>query len=136
MRFLKNKVLWLTIYAIGVTSVFPPINPAHPLAVDPSRVVKLINDLNIKYSFGSPTLWHKIADYCIRSRSTLDSLKKIFMAGAPVPRATISKVKRIAPHSESFTPYGATEALPVTLIAGGDILKHPDVSAVSGEQGT
>ena len=122
--------------AIGVTSVFPPLDPARPLAVDPLRVVKLVKDLSIKYSFGSPTLWLKIAEYCIRSRATLGSLERIFMAGAPVPPSTIEKVRRIAPNSESFTPYGATEALPVTLVSGTEVLKNPAIAASSGEVGT
>jgi acyl-CoA synthetase (AMP-forming)/AMP-acid ligase II len=45
-------------------------------------------------------------------------------------------VKAACPQAESFTPYGATEALPVTVAAAAELRQHPPVLAVSGEQGT
>ncbi|MCO6429242.1 MAG: alpha/beta fold hydrolase [Deltaproteobacteria bacterium] len=121
--------------ANGICSVFPPINASKPLAVEPARVEKLIQDLDIHYSFGSPTLWNKIAEYCIRTRSTLPSLEKIFMAGAPVSAEILEKVTKAAPSAALATPYGATEALPVTLCKAEDVLDHDPARAESGEFG-
>lgn len=121
---------------LGVGSVFAPLNPSKPLALDPSKITRMISDLNIQFSFGSPTLWRKIGEYCVRTGLTLASLKAIFMAGAPVPIATIETVKRIIPQGECYTPYGATEALPVTRIAGEEILRANLKPANSGGQGT
>jgi acyl-CoA synthetase (AMP-forming)/AMP-acid ligase II/pimeloyl-ACP methyl ester carboxylesterase len=122
--------------ASGVTSVFPPLDPAQPLKVDAGKVVSVIKDLEIDYSFGSPTLWNKIGEYCVRTKNELPSLKKVFMAGAPVPQEVISRVRSIAPHGEVFTPYGATEALPVTYISGSDVLGTEPLPACGGEVGT
>ncbi len=122
--------------ALGITSVIAPLNPSKPLELDPRKVTQIINDLGINYSFGSPTLWRKIAEYCFRSRQSLLSLEKIFMAGAPVPESTVGLLKDVVPNGESFTPYGATEALPVTLISGQEILDLKRQPAKSGEQGT
>lgn len=125
----------------GVTSVFPPIDPAAPLALDPSKVVKIIQDLNITYSFGSPTLWRKIAEYCMRVRTTLPTLKRVFMAGAAVPRDTVRIVTECLGEDPLnrglvFTPYGATEALPVTVAPGHEVFSHKGESATTGEIGT
>jgi acyl-CoA synthetase (AMP-forming)/AMP-acid ligase II/pimeloyl-ACP methyl ester carboxylesterase len=121
---------------LGVASVVAPIDPKHPLSLDPDLIVKIIDDLSIQQSFGSPTLWNKIADFCLRSRRTLPSLKRIFMAGAPVPLEVVQKVQQLLPNGQAFTPYGATEALPVTLIAAHELEALTPVPAVSSELGT
>ncbi|MCB0319981.1 MAG: AMP-binding protein, partial [Bdellovibrionales bacterium] len=108
--------------ANGVCSVFPNIDPSRPLSLDPERVLKIIHDLEVNYSFGSPTLWNKISEYCVRAGDSLGSLEKIFMAGAPVPRSVLSRVQEVLGESgEVFTPYGATEALPVTLASAAEL---------------
>lgn len=122
--------------ALGVCSVFPQIDSSRPLSLEPARVVKIIQDLGIHYSFGSPTLWDKISEYCVRHGEQFTSVKKVLMAGAPVPSSTLSRVQSILPHGEACTPYGATEALPVTMISAREILAASPVSAIGGEVGT
>lgn len=123
--------------SIGVTSVFFPIDSSRPLTLEPDRVVKVVGDLGVRYSFGSPTLWKKIAEYCFRTRSELPTVEKIFMAGAPVPAATLERVKGIIPNGTAYTPYGATEALPVTVVSSGEILSPVAATfARGGEEGT
>lgn len=120
---------------IGVGSVFFPLAPGRPLDLNPARVTQVITDLGVRSSFGSPALWTKIAEYCVRAKTQLPSIKRIFMAGAPVPRATLEMVKRVIPNGEAFTPYGATEALPLTLISATELLATRNTPSVSGEQG-
>lgn len=120
---------------IGVGSVFCPLPPGRPLDLNPARVTQVINDLGVRSSFGSPALWTKIAEYCVRAKIQLSSVKRIFMAGAPVPRATLEMVKRVIPSGEAYTPYGATEALPLTLVSAPELLAATPVAAVSGDQG-
>ena len=122
--------------ALGGGSVFPPLNPRHPLAVKADQVVRIMNDCGVQSSFGSPTLWTKLGEYCLRSGTAIPALRKIFMAGAPVPAHTVELLRKIASAAESFTPYGSTEALPVTLISGTDLLYAQNIPAHSGEQGT
>ena len=122
--------------ANGICSVFPPLDPSQPLSLEPEKIIRIIYDLDVQYSFGSPTLWNKIAEYCVRSRSRLSPLKKILMAGAPVRRETLTKVINMLDTGEIYTPYGATEALPVTFVSSQEILHNKDSRAVGGEQGT
>ena len=121
---------------LGVASVFPRMPAGKPLALDPVQVVKLVSDLGIESSFGSPTLWHKIAEYALRVGTTLPSIKRVFMAGASVPTATLSLVKRAIPYGEASTPYGATEALPVTYITATELTTREWRAAATGERGT
>ena len=122
--------------ALGVGSIFPPLDPSRPLALVPKQIIRVMRDLGNQTSFGSPTLWTKLAEYCRQTGTSLPQLRRVFMAGAPVSQATLDLVKAACPQAESFTPYGATEALPVTLAAAADLREHPPVLAVSGEQGT
>lgn len=122
--------------ALGVASVFPSIPVGKPLALDPAQVVKLVNDLDVESSFGSPTLWNKIAEYTFRTGGTLPTIKRVFMAGAAVPAATIQRVKGILPQAVVSTPYGATEALPVTFITDQELAGVEWKAATTGEHGT
>jgi acyl-CoA synthetase (AMP-forming)/AMP-acid ligase II/pimeloyl-ACP methyl ester carboxylesterase len=122
--------------ALGVGSIFPPLDPARPLALVPQQIIRVMRDLGNQTSFGSPTLWTKIAEYCRQTGTSLPQLRRVFMAGAPVSPATLDLVKAACPQAESFTPYGATEALPVTIAAAAELRQDPPVLAVSGEEGT
>jgi len=122
--------------ALGVGSIFPPLDPSRPLSLVPRQIIQVMRDLGNQTSFGSPTLWSKLAEYCRQTGTSLPHLRRVFMAGAPVSQATIDLVKAACPQAESFTPYGATEALPVTIAAAAELRQHPPVLAMSGEQGT
>jgi acyl-CoA synthetase (AMP-forming)/AMP-acid ligase II len=128
--------------ALGVGSVFAPVNPSRPLDLDPELISRVVHEFKVHSSFGSPTLWQKIAEYCVLHQRTLESLQQIFMAGAPVAPKVLELVQRSAPHARVATPYGATEALPVTMIQAGEILAHgtvrqdAHVPARGGEIGT
>lgn len=122
--------------ALGVASVFPSMPVGKPLALDPAQVVKLVHDLSIDSSFGSPTLWNKIADYTFRTGATLPTIQRVFMAGAAVPAATLTRVQAVLPNALVSTPYGATECLPVTFISAPQLAATNKARAVTGEQGT
>ncbi len=122
--------------ALGVGSIFPPLDPSRPLSLVPKQIIRVMHDLGNQTSFGSPTLWAKLARYCQQTGTLLPQLRRVFVAGTSVSPETLDLLKAVCPQAESFTPYGATEALPVTLAAAADLRKYPMVSALSGEQGT
>jgi acyl-CoA synthetase (AMP-forming)/AMP-acid ligase II/pimeloyl-ACP methyl ester carboxylesterase len=129
-------VFSLFMSALGVGSIFPPLDPARPLALVPQQIIRVMRDLGNQTSFGSPTIWTKIAEYCRQTGTSLPHLRRVFMAGAAVSPATLELVRAACPQAESFTPYGATEALPVTIAAATELRQDPPVLAVSGEEGT
>jgi acyl-CoA synthetase (AMP-forming)/AMP-acid ligase II len=108
--------------ALGARAVIPEMNPAHPARVDPRKFVRTILEQGVTYSFGSPAIWNVVSRYCLAQGLVLP-VKKILMAGAPVPGDLIERVQRImAPDGEIHTPYGATESLPIVSITGREIL--------------
>jgi len=109
--------------ALGACSVIPEMDPAKPARVDPARFVKTISENQVTYSFGSPAIWNVVSRYCRTNNITLPSLKKILMAGAPVPGDLLQRTLAVlGPDAEIHTPYGATESLPIASITASEIL--------------
>jgi acyl-CoA synthetase (AMP-forming)/AMP-acid ligase II len=119
--------------ALGMCTVVPEMNPSRPATVDPEKIVRAIQQNSVTNSFGSPALWTKIARYCEAHAVTLPSVRRILMAGAPVPPALMQQMKAIIPNGEIHTPYGATEALPVSSIASTEVLSETAVRTALGE---
>lgn len=113
--------------ALGMTSVVPEIDPRRPAAVDPAKIVQAIRQEGVTNSFGSPTLWRIIGDYCRARGITLPSLRRVLCAGAPVPAELWRGAGAFLPNGRLHSPYGATEALPVSSIAGDGIARPPGV---------
>ena len=110
--------------ALGASAVIPDMDPTRPAQVDPKKFVRSILDHRVTYSFGSPAIWKVVAGYC-RSRGLTLPLKKILMAGAPVSGELVQQVREImGPKGEVYTPYGATECLPVSAISGQEIIQE------------
>jgi acyl-CoA synthetase (AMP-forming)/AMP-acid ligase II len=111
--------------ALGACSVIPEMNPAKPAQVDPAKFIKSILDNNVTYSFGSPAIWNVVSKYCQKQNITLPSIKKVLMAGAPVPGDLLQRMSSIlGKDAEIHTPYGATESLPITSMTGTEILSE------------
>ncbi|MCH7622640.1 MAG: AMP-binding protein [Nitrospinae bacterium] len=110
---------------MGMTCVLPEMDFTKPAQVNPEKIIKPIQDYAITNSFGSPALWNTVSKYCIRKKVRLPSLKRILMAGAPVPGNMLKRFDKIInDDAEIHTPYGATEALPVTTIRRKIILQE------------
>jgi acyl-CoA synthetase (AMP-forming)/AMP-acid ligase II len=82
--------------------------------VDPARIVQAIQQEKVTNSFGSPTLWRKIFDHCLAHGITLPSLRRVLCAGAAVPLQLYIDSQKVLVRGVLHSPYGATEALPVS----------------------
>lgn len=119
--------------ALGMCTVVPEMDPSRPATVDPAKIVQAIRQNEVSNSFGSPALWTKIARHCERESITLPSVRRILMAGAPVPSALMAQMRAILPNGEIHTPYGATEALPVSSISATEVLEDTAMRTQLGE---
>jgi acyl-CoA synthetase (AMP-forming)/AMP-acid ligase II len=116
--------------AMGVTIVIPDMDAARPALVDPERFVAELQAYHVTQSFGSPAIWDKVGRYCMERNITVPSFRRVLMAGAPVSPPILERVQHILPASaDAHTPYGATEALPVSSITAREVLK--DTTALS-----
>ncbi|MCB2183165.1 MAG: AMP-binding protein [Desulfobulbaceae bacterium] len=110
--------------ALGACAVIPDMDPTRPAQVDPEKFIASIQAHHVTYSFGSPAIWNVVSRYCLKENIRL-GVNKVLMAGAPVSGELIERVKKImAPDGEVFTPYGATESLPIASITGSEVVSE------------
>jgi acyl-CoA synthetase (AMP-forming)/AMP-acid ligase II len=119
---------------MGMTSVIPDMDPTRPAKVNPENIIHPIQNYRISSSFGSPALWDTVSRYCQKNKIRLPSLRRILIAGAPVPGTLLKRFEFILePDCKVLTPYGATEALPVTSIERQEILDDTWAQSEKGE---
>ena len=119
---------------MGMTSVIPDMDPTRPAKVNPENIIQPIQNHNITSSFGSPALWDTVSRYCQNNKIKLPSLRRILIAGAPVPGTLLKRFESILePDCKVLTPYGATEALPVTSIERQEIVGDTWAQSEKGE---
>ena len=109
---------------MGMTSCIPDMNPSQPAKADPQKLLKNITDNKVTFMSGSPAIWEALADYCTKNKITLPFVKYLVMFGAPVRNELHKKFSQILPNGTTYTPYGATESLPVANISGKTILEQ------------
>ena len=108
---------------LGMTSIIPDMDFTKPAHVDPKNIIVPIQNFKISSSFGSPALWDTVSQYCLDQNIQLPTLKRIIMAGGPVSGDLLARFETIIDKScKIYTPYGATEVLPVSLIDRREIL--------------
>jgi acyl-CoA synthetase (AMP-forming)/AMP-acid ligase II len=111
--------------ALGACSVIPDMDSTKPAKVDPKKFIASIQRHQVTYSFGSPAIWNVVSRYCLERGIVLDSVRKVLMAGAPVPYELLMRVRHILPADALvFTPYGATESLPIVSIEGSEVVSE------------
>jgi acyl-CoA synthetase (AMP-forming)/AMP-acid ligase II len=119
---------------MGVTSIIPNMDPTCPAKVNPENIIRPIQAHGITSSFGSPALWDKVSRYCQKNVVKLPSLRRILIAGAPVSGTLLKRFETILdPSCKVLTPYGATEALPITSIERQEIINDTWVQSEKGK---
>lgn len=108
---------------LGMTSVIPEMDPTRPASADPRKLVEAIERHGCTSMFGSPALLENLARHAQASGVRFGGLRRVLSAGAPVRPAVVEQAYRMLPaDAEVWTPYGATECLPVAVIEGREIL--------------
>ena len=119
--------------AMGATTVFPQMDATRPAEIHPPFLIDAVEKFGADQSFGSPALWNTVSKYCERESKTLPSIKRVLSAGAPVPPHVLARIKQIiAPEGDAFTPYGATEALPVACNSATVVLGETAEKTAAG----
>ena len=121
--------------ALGMCTIVPEMNPSQPSKINPQKIVDSIIKNQVTNSFGSPVIWSIILKYCQAKNIVLPSLKRVIMAGAPAPQSLLEQLKKHMPNGEIFTPYGATEALPVSSLSATEIFKKQVGEFAYGRKG-
>lgn len=121
---------------MGVTTIIPDMDPTRPAEVNPLRLIEAANQWEVDQAFGSPALWNTVVRWCQQNqvRRPFPTLKRVLSAGAPVPAPTMAALRQlIAEDAEIFTPYGATEALPIASIESRAVISETGPAAAKGK---
>ena len=126
--------------ALGMTAIIPRMDFTKPARVNPQEIAEPILRFGINNLFGSPALLNRVGRevQAIESRTvsfapTLandllppwTSVRRVLSAGAPVSPMILERFSRRIPQDvQIFTPYGATESLPVAVIGSHEILQE------------
>lgn len=121
---------------MGTTTVIPDMDPTKPADVSPPKLMDAMDQWQINQAFGSPALWTTVGRYANEHERRVESLKMVFSAGAPVPPHVLEWMRKtMHPDGVMYTPYGATESLPVASIESREVLEETAAKCQQG-QGT
>jgi acyl-CoA synthetase (AMP-forming)/AMP-acid ligase II len=108
--------------ALQRTSVFPRMDASAPARCDPAAIVEALQRNAATDTFGSPAIWRRVVPWCVRRGEKLPALERAMIAGASVEPALVEGLRALlSPTGDVHTPYGATEALPVSSLSGAEI---------------
>ncbi len=129
--------------ALGMTCIIPDMDSTRPAQIDPRKAVTQILQFGVTNLFGSPAVLRALGSWGINiglkkpgpmppaasdgvhrdGPPQLPTLRRVISAGAAASAVEIERFARLLTEGvQVFTPYGATESLPVANIGSREIL--------------
>ncbi|MDQ1053579.1 acyl-CoA synthetase (AMP-forming)/AMP-acid ligase II/pimeloyl-ACP methyl ester carboxylesterase [Arthrobacter sp. SORGH_AS 212] len=107
--------------ALGAVSVTPAMDVTAPRTLTARALADAARAIDATVVFASPAALRNV----VATREDLDEaglkalarVELLLSAGAPVPEPLLAEVQQLVPAASLHTPYGMTEALPVTDIS-------------------
>ncbi|MGR0162165.1 alpha/beta fold hydrolase [Paenarthrobacter nitroguajacolicus] len=126
--------------ALGAVSVTPAMDVTAPRTLTARALADAAAAIDATVVFASPAALRNVvatredltkAGRSDLENSALENVELLLSAGAPVPVQLLEQVQQLMPHASLHTPYGMTEALPVTDISLEEI-QAADADAAAG----
>jgi len=112
--------------AVGATSVIAGFNPRKPAKMKTGKVVNQILKSKVNRITASPFFFDQISSFLFPKKGTLPKIEKIFTGGAPVFPNQVKNYQKVFLNATINIAYGSTEAEPISLIEGKDLLKQEE----------
>lgn len=110
---------------IGVASVVPDMDVTAPGTLTATALADAVGAIKATAVFTAPAGLASILATApaldAQRRTTLEGVRLLLSAGAPVPVRLIEEAASLLPRAEAHTPYGMTEALVVTDITAAEV---------------
>jgi acyl-coenzyme A synthetase/AMP-(fatty) acid ligase/pimeloyl-ACP methyl ester carboxylesterase len=107
--------------ALGIGAVVPQMDVTKPGTLTAAALAEAAAAIEATLVFASPAALRNVVatagELTAAHSSALARIRLVLSAGAPVSIALLRRVREILPHAELHTPYGMTEALPLTDIS-------------------
>lgn len=140
--------------ALGMSCVIPDMDASRPARLRPDKAIAQMRQFTVTNMFGSPAVIRVLGEwYHQRWGSSLagsqasasspsapeaegpllPALRRVISAGAPASPLQLQRFTALLPAAVPiYTPYGATEALPVANIDSGEILHETQSLTAQG----
>ena len=106
--------------ALGATSVTPNMDVTAPRTLTAAALADAASAIDATVVFASPAALANVDATAGAlddpGRQALARVSLVLSAGAPIPESLLDRIQRLIPAATLHTPYGMTEALPVTDI--------------------
>jgi len=113
--------------ALGIGSAAPDIDVTKPATLTAVGLAEAVAAAGATVVFGSPAALRNVeataGDLTDDHRAALRGVRLLMSAGAPVPVPLLERLREVLPAAEAHTPYGMTEALPVTDVSLTEVLE-------------
>ena len=107
--------------ALGIGAVVPQMDVTNPGTLTAAGLADAAAAIEATLVFASPAALRNVVatagELTAAHSSALARIRLVLSAGAPVSIALLRRVREVLPHAELHTPYGMTEALPLTDIS-------------------
>ncbi len=107
--------------ALGIGAVVPKMDVTKPGTLTASALADAAAAIEATLVFASPAALRRVVatagELTATQSSALGRIRLVLSAGAPVSVSLLRRVGYVLPHAELHTPYGMTEALPLTDIS-------------------
>lgn len=106
--------------ALGLTGVVPDMDVTAPHTLTARGLAEAVAAVDATVVFAAPAALRNVVatgeELTEEERSVLARPRLVLSAGAPVPVSLLRRVRELLPGAATHTPYGMTEALPVTTL--------------------
>jgi acyl-CoA synthetase (AMP-forming)/AMP-acid ligase II len=118
---------------LGLTSILPRMDFSRPAKAEPADIVAAITSHGAQTAFASPIVWQHLSRWAVERGVKLPSLSTVLTVGAPIPASLHRRLREVLPPScQVWTPYGATEGLPLTSIGTDEVLGETHARTARG----
>ncbi len=113
--------------ALGIPSVVPRTDVTKPGRLTAAALADAAVALGATVVFASPAALRNVVrtapELTAEQRAALGAVRLLMSAGASVPARLLQQVHQVLPNADLHTPYGMTEALPLTDVSLDQILE-------------
>ncbi|MGI2135082.1 olefin beta-lactone synthetase [Shewanella baltica] len=119
--------------ALGMASIVPEMDASKPITANPEFLFAAIEKYQCSNIFVNPALLERLGRAGEQKQHKLPSVQRVISAGAPATIASIARFsKMLSQGVPILNSYGATESLPISMIASDELFSTTDVTDYGG----
>lgn len=119
--------------ALGMASIVPDMDASKPITANPEFIFAAIEKYQCSNIFVNPALLERLGHAGEQKQHKLPSVRRVISAGAPATIASIASFsKMLTQDAPVLNSYGATESLPISMIASDALFNTTEITDNGG----